>query len=122
MSQLSLYIVYNANAGLLNGVKDSLHKLISPSTYPCKLCELTHGYLKERSEWAVYVAELKERGIRFEVLHKDELTQHPFEFAELPGVYKLDRGEWTCILGASQLKKLNSVSDLIATLKLELNQ
>lgn len=46
-----LVIVYNANAGLLAGAMDSLHKLFAPASYPCKLCALTYGLLSMRGEW-----------------------------------------------------------------------
>jgi hypothetical protein len=46
-----LVIVYNANEGLLAGAMDSLHKLVAPATYPCKLCALTYGLLAMKGEW-----------------------------------------------------------------------
>jgi hypothetical protein len=48
---VTLVIVYNANAGLLAGAMDSIHKLCAPATYPCKLCALTYGLLSMRGEW-----------------------------------------------------------------------
>ncbi len=39
----SLLFVYNADSGLVAGLFDSAHKLLSPSTYQCQLCTLTHG-------------------------------------------------------------------------------
>ena len=52
---MRLVIVYNANAGLLAGAMDSLHKLFAPATYPCKLCALTYGLLAMRREWRAYL-------------------------------------------------------------------
>ena len=48
---MRLVIVYNANAGLLAGAMDSLHKLFAPASYTCKLCALTYGLLSMRGEW-----------------------------------------------------------------------
>lgn len=48
---MKLVIVYNANAGLLAGAMDSIHKLAAPASYPCKLCALTYGLLSMRGEW-----------------------------------------------------------------------
>ena len=53
-----LVIVYNANAGLLAGAMDSLHKLFAPATYPCKLCALTYGLVSMRGEWRVFLGGL----------------------------------------------------------------
>lgn len=50
-----LIIVYNANAGLLAGVMDSVHKIVSPSTYPCRLCALTYGLTSMRREWRIFL-------------------------------------------------------------------
>ncbi|MFI8378601.1 GTPase [Leeuwenhoekiella sp. NPDC079379] len=48
---MKLIFVYNANSGKLNGYLDSLHKVISPKTYPCSLCDITYGVLKIKPEW-----------------------------------------------------------------------
>ncbi|NJM95354.1 MAG: GTPase, partial [Acaryochloridaceae cyanobacterium CSU_5_19] len=37
-----LIFVYNANSGGINTALDIAHKLLSPSTYRCNLCRLTH--------------------------------------------------------------------------------
>ena len=50
-----LVIVYNANAGLLAGAMDSIHKLFAPATYPCALCALTHGLLTMRPAWRAFL-------------------------------------------------------------------
>lgn len=50
-----LIIVYNAEAGLLAGVADSLHKIVSPSTYPCQLCAITYGLAAMRRDWRLFL-------------------------------------------------------------------
>lgn len=50
-----LVIVYNANAGLLAGVMDSVHKIVSPSTYPCQLCAVTYDLTSMKREWRVFL-------------------------------------------------------------------
>jgi len=50
-----LVIVYNANAGLMAGVMDSVHKIVSPSTYPCQLCAVTYGLTSMRKEWRAFL-------------------------------------------------------------------
>lgn len=58
MSRRRLVIVYNANAGLLAGVMDSVHKIVSPSTYPCQLCAVTYGLVSMRREWRAFLDEV----------------------------------------------------------------
>jgi len=51
----SLIFVYNGDTGFFNMVTDIAHKLISPSTYPCKLCAITHGVIRMDSRWREFV-------------------------------------------------------------------
>lgn len=55
---MQLIFVYNARPGVLNGMIDSIHKALSPSTYPCGLCALTHGFFAMRPEWKSWLAAL----------------------------------------------------------------
>lgn len=53
-----LILVYNADGGLLNAVKDAVHKIASPATYPCSLCALTYGWVSMRDRWRRFLASL----------------------------------------------------------------
>lgn len=57
-SERRLIIVYNADGGLLNGLKDAVWKVASPSTYPCSLCALTYGYVSMHARWRRFLATL----------------------------------------------------------------
>lgn len=79
-----LIFVYNANSGKLNGLMGSLHKVVNPSTYTCKLCELTYGTFEEKKAWRNF---RKSLDFETEFLHKDEFLKsyaskfgHKFEF------------------------------------------
>ncbi len=54
---MKLIFVYNANAGKLSAALDIAHKIISPSTYQCNLCSLTHGTFTERDVWKKFSEE-----------------------------------------------------------------
>jgi hypothetical protein len=72
-----LIFVYNADSGQWNAYMDVAHKIFSPSTYPCSLCDITYGIFKIRPEWEEFI---KHSPIPFEFLHKDEFVQlHPNE-------------------------------------------
>jgi len=64
-----LIFVYNANSGAINALLDSAHKIISPQTYDCKLCELTYGVFKEDEEWLRFL-----EGFRF---RESEIQKKP---------------------------------------------
>ena len=46
-----LIFVYNAKAGVVNNWLDIAHKIVSPTTYECDLCTLTHGKFSEKRIW-----------------------------------------------------------------------
>jgi len=69
MAQPRLIFVYNADSGVMNTLLDIGHKLLSPSTYDCKLCALTHSTFRMRPEWHAFIDRL---GYPVEFLHRDE--------------------------------------------------
>jgi hypothetical protein len=84
MSQPKLLFVYAVDSGVLNTAKDVIHKIVSPSTYPCSLCAITYGTVRQVPEWARFVRGLS---MRVEYLHRDELRKrHPRVAHSLPVV------------------------------------
>jgi hypothetical protein len=71
MSQKLLFI-YNADSGLRNSIVAGAHKILSPATYNCNLCKLTHGELSEKKIWTQFRKELEALGTKLEFLHKNE--------------------------------------------------
>lgn len=67
-----LIFVYNADVGLRNKVIDSVHKLVSPHTYECNLCDITYGVFTENRDWKRF---REAKGIAMEFLHKDEFRK-----------------------------------------------
>ncbi|MEL6484565.1 MAG: GTPase [Bacteroidota bacterium] len=67
-----LVFVYNANSGKKNALLDSLHKVISPSTYDCNLCDITFGVVRENRKWKRF---RKESQYPMEFLHRDEFQK-----------------------------------------------
>ncbi|MBD2716585.1 hypothetical protein KBK19_16195 [Microvirga sp. STR05] len=105
-----LLFVYNANAGVLNGVLDTLHKTLSPGTYSCSLCALTYGAFTMRPEWAAFLRQLPVTPV---FLHRDELrTQYP-ELARLPlpaAFLRNAAGNWEQFLTATELNQADLAS------------
>ena len=69
MAQERLIFVYNADSGVVNTLLDIGHKIVSPATYDCKLCALTHSTFRMRRDWRNFVERLS---IPVEFLHRDE--------------------------------------------------
>lgn len=72
---LKLLFVYNANAGFGNSVMDIGHKILSPQTYACSLCALTHGAFTEKTIWKNFRKELEKNEFELEFLHKNEFAK-----------------------------------------------
>ena len=68
----TLVFVYNADAGLGSRLLDSAHKLVSPQTYACNLCKLSHGLMGERTAWRRFIERLPYPA---EFLHRDQAEQ-----------------------------------------------
>ena len=68
---IKLIFVYNADSGVRNIVMDSVHKILSPSTYECSLCDITYGAFTENSTWKKF---RKETDLQMVFLHKDEFA------------------------------------------------
>ncbi|MCC2546265.1 hypothetical protein LJY25_07395 [Hymenobacter sp. BT175] len=83
-----LLFVYNADAGLVNGVMDLFHKLLSPRTYPCSLCAVTYGGVSMRPEWHSFIKALP---VAARFLHRDEfVAAYPaLASASLPAAFWL---------------------------------
>lgn len=82
MTENKLIFVYNANSGIHNAILDSAHKIISPDTYACNLCDITYGTIKEDSVWRKYRKKNKKlskaqdpKAIEMEFLHKNQFIK-----------------------------------------------
>ncbi len=48
---MEIQFIYNAKNGVANSLFDLAHKIISPDTYECNLCKITHGALIENKKF-----------------------------------------------------------------------
>jgi len=106
-----LVFVYNADRGLFNMMADISHKVLSPSTYPCNLCGLTHGAFSMRKEWRDFLAKIKPP---LTFLHRDEFRKEFKLEDELPAIYIKDlrTEELRPFIDATTLKTLTGLEDL----------
>ena len=87
-----LVFVYNADSGMLNLVKDIAHKLLSPSTYPCSLCDLTYSAFGERKSWVRFRKALP---VSQEYLHIDEFVS---QYRDSMSVAQLGATQYPAVL------------------------
>ena len=106
---MKLVFVYNADSGMFNTMADIAHKMLSPKTYNCNLCMLTHGYFSTRKDWLDFLQTLN---IEMEFLHRDELVKHhPDSSDALPAVF-IEHDKFDLLMGADEIHALQSVEAL----------
>ncbi len=114
---MKLIFIYNANSGKLNTLFDIAHKLISPETYQCDLCSLTHGALSEKIAWKEF---RKRSGLKMEFLHKDEFEKLHAKTFDYPVILKQSGKQADDIelfLNADEISHIKSVDELIALIE-----
>ncbi|MUP46712.1 GTPase [Gramella sp. BOM4] len=109
-----LIFVYNADSGKLNSLLDSLHKVVRPSTYDCKLCALTYGLKDEKRSWREFLEKLD---VETEFLHRDEFRkQYASKFGykfEFPLVLLKSNKGLEVFVSKDEINQLNSLDELI---------
>ena len=113
----TLLFVYNAQSDLWSKSLDIAHKIISPATYNCDLCALTHGNFSERKVWATFK---NSTDFQFIFMYRDEFLKQYGEGLGFEFPIILDSGykeQLEVVLDAIRLKQLNSVEELIEVLE-----
>ena len=83
-----IIFIYNADQGKLNAAFDSIHKFVSPGTYQCQLCAMTHGSFGMKKDWKAFIESL---GVEIDFLHRDDVGEKFGDLAcDLPVVLGVD--------------------------------
>ncbi|GMN10545.1 hypothetical protein MTsPCn9_24790 [Croceitalea sp. MTPC9] len=113
-----IVFVYNANSGAKNAVMDSMRKVFSPSTYDCKLCDITYGVVSENRTWKRFRQNSRDKMV---FLHKDEFAKkyaskfgYKFEF---PIVLIVGERGLELLISNKELNELKTAHGLIGLLK-----
>lgn len=105
-----LIFVYNADSGAVNTLLDSAHKILSPSTYQCQLCQLTYGVFKENEAWKDFRQALSEEVV---FLHRDEFEQQYPDRFSYPVLLRVGEGKLKELLPAETINTATDTMDLI---------
>lgn len=111
---MKLIFVYNAKSDLLNSTIGFAHKIISPSTYSCDLCSLTHGNFGERKNWKDFV---KESETEMSFLHIDEFEKQFNTTFKYPVILSNSDGKLKTILSSVSISQIKDAVELINRLK-----
>jgi hypothetical protein len=118
---MRLIFVYNAKAGFLNGMMDSIHKTVSPDTYECSLCAVTHGFFTMDKAWRAY---LKSLPYEASFYHRPDFrAQFPADADQaLPLIALEEAGALKILVGPADLKSCKDSNALAAMIDAKLSQ
>ena len=110
-----LFFIYNADSGTRNAIMDSMHKIFSPQTYDCNLCDITFGVVAENKTWKRFRMESPHEMV---FLHRDEFTKtykskfgYKFSF---PIVLVEGESGFEVLISSEELNQLATAQELIA--------
>lgn len=104
----TIMMVYNADAGVFNAMSDAFHKAVSPDTYQCSLCVVTHGIVSMRFQWRTFLGSLP---LKKKFCHRDDFADDfPGVHVALPAIL-LDVADSKPKVLVSQ-EELSSIDDL----------
>lgn len=96
----------------------NIHKIISPETYPCNLCRLTHDDFSEKKEWKDFK---KNTSFDFLFMYKNEFlklySDNKFKNLRFPVVFEKEIKNVKVILDAEKLVSIITVGQLIEFLQ-----
>ncbi len=104
---MTLIFVYNTDSNPVSSLIDLGHKILSPETYSCSLCKLTHGPFTEIDAWKAFRTSI---GYPMEFLHRDEFEKKYNQRFQYPVILKKE----TTIEVLLKKEDIDSLADLDA--------
>ncbi|MBM3162564.1 MAG: GTPase [Chlorobi bacterium] len=109
----TIVFVYNSDSGPVSGLLDIGHKILSPETYQCSLCNLTHDAFAEKQAWREFRVGV---GVPMEFLHRDEFERKYGRTARYPVIYRKN-GDIEPLMEKEEIDRIETLDGLIAALK-----
>ena len=109
MKGVQLIFVNNAEGSLFDRLTDFAHKIVSPSTYGCKLCSLTYGNFAIKEEWRTFLESLP---VECVFLYKEEFAGRYMVQAEPPAVYAATGGRARELISSREINACGSLEEL----------
>ncbi len=113
-----IVFIYNANSGVKNALLDGAHKILSPGTYQCNLCDLTYGVFTENRLWKKF---RMNSDLEMVFLHRDEfqkeyaskfIPKYTYPIILLETEFDLD-----ILINTTELNELTSSQALISVIE-----
>ena len=110
---MTLIFVYNTDSNPVSSLIDLGHKILSPETYSCSLCKLTHGPFTEIEEWKAFRISI---GVPVEFLHRDEFEKKYGQHFQYPVILKKNF-TFDVLLSKKEIDDLTDLDALMAAVK-----
>ena len=112
---MELIFIYNAQKGRLNSLIDYIHKTVSPGTYSCNLCAITHNFKKKR-KWDNFIQNFHHK-IKF--YYKDHLNDFRLNNYknELPCCLIYKDEKYSLLINKTTMDILKNEEELIELIK-----
>ncbi len=112
---MKLIFVYNSDSNPISSLIDFGHKILSPETYDCSLCKLTHGPFTEMEEWKKFRISL---GVPVEFLHRDEFENKYHLHFDYPVILRQPSdGTIEITLSKQEIDTIATLEELIERVK-----
>ncbi len=109
---MKLILVYNANDGLFNSITDTVHKVMSPSTYECRLCQFTYGMTGMLKKWRGFLSGISHEK---EFLHRNEFSKRfPNNDTQLPAIFTEGPDGLQTFVSAEEMNACSDLDELIS--------
>ena len=110
-----IIFVYNADSGIVSGLKDYFHKILKPSTYECRLCFVSYDNFGMKKPWKTYIESLP---FPTEFLHRDEFAaNYPEIKTAFPAAFWDHGGKLSLLINADEMNAINNLEELIELTK-----
>jgi hypothetical protein len=103
-----LHFVYNVEGTPKALLKDFMHRLRDPESYPCKLCDLTYGRFVKKPRWQFFIWSLPVKSVFYT---RDRFVRkYPkLKNQRYPAVLAESGGRLHVFITRNELRTLNSL-------------
>ena len=97
---------------------DYVHKIVSPSTYSCDLCNLTYGNFSEKEVWRNFRKNTPHTLIfTYKDTFLNEFAKNDYQEYEFPIILEQKEEGFAVLMKAAELNSIHSAEELIEILQ-----
>ena len=112
---MELIFIYNAQKGRLNSLIDYIHKTVSPGTYSCNLCAITHNF-KKKIKWDNFIQNFPHKIKFYYKDHLNDLKLNNYK-NELPCCLIYKDEKYSLLINKTTMEILKNEEELIELIK-----